>query len=84
MAEAVAGTMLAGERRMAEHELHLVRGAIDLIASGGARRVTLVAMQVAEAILPAAQALAREQGVVVRAVWRQAGTRCDIAVEPIG
>ncbi len=68
----------------AEHELHLVRGAIDVIASGSARRVTLVAMQSAEAILPEAQALAVEQGVIVRAIWRGADDLCDIAVEPVG
>lgn len=68
----------------AEHELHLVRGAIDVIASGGARRVTLVAMRAAQAILPEAQALAGEQGVIVRAIWRGSDDLCDIAVEQVG
>jgi len=68
----------------AEHDLLLVRGAIDLIANGGARRVTLVAVHSAEAILPEAQAVAREHGVIVRAVWREDGVGCDIAVEPVG
>ena len=67
-----------------EHEFLLVRGAIDLVARGGARRVTLVAVRFAEAILPDAQALAREHGVIVRAMWRGDGTGSDIAVEPIG
>jgi hypothetical protein len=84
MSAAVASAMLAGEGPRAKHELDLVRGAIDLIASGGARRVTMVAMHYAEAILPTAQALAREHGVIVRAVWREAGSGCDIAVEPVG
>jgi hypothetical protein len=67
-----------------DDNLLLLDGAIALIASGGARRVTLVAVQAAEALLPAAQALAREQGVIVRAIWRSGGAGCDIAVEPVG
>lgn len=73
-----------GPATTAEHDLLLLRGAIDLIVTGGARRVTLVAVHSAEAILPAAQALARERGVIVRAVWRASGDGCDIAVEPVG
>jgi hypothetical protein len=67
-----------------EHDMLLVRGAIGLIANGGARRVTLVKLHSAEHILMAAQALAREQGVIVRAMWRASGDGCDIAVEPVG
>jgi len=68
----------------AEHDLLLVRGAIDMIASGGALRVTLLAVHSAEAILPEAQAVARERGVIVRAIWREGGVGCDIAVEAVG
>ncbi len=68
----------------AEHEYLLVRGAIDLVARGGARRVTLVAVRSAEAILPDAQAVAGKQGVIVRGMWRGDGTGSDIALEPIG
>ncbi len=67
-----------------EHDLLLVRGAIELIAHGGARRVTLVAVHSAEAILPEAQTLAREHGVIVRAVWREDDKGCDLIVAPVG
>jgi hypothetical protein len=66
----------------AEHDLLLVRGAIDLIALRAARRVTLVAVQSAGAILPEAQSLASEHGVVVRAAWRDDGNGCDLTVAP--
>jgi hypothetical protein len=81
-ASSAAATLITHARvSTAEHELHLVRGAIDVIAAGSARRVTLVAVQSAEAILPEAQALAAEHGVIVRAVWR--GDLADIAVEQV-
>jgi hypothetical protein len=76
--------MAHAQATSADHDLLLVRGAIGLITSGGARRVTLVAVRSAEAILPGAQAEAREHGVIVRAVWRQDGIGCDIAVEAVG
>jgi hypothetical protein len=80
-----AGVLIAhGQGSTAEHELHLLRGAIDVIASGGARRVTLVAMHAAEAILPEAQGLADEHGVVIRAIRSGKDDLCDIAVEPVG
>lgn len=64
-----------------EHDLGLVRGAIDLISAGGADRVTLINLTAAERILAQAHALGFERGVVVRALWRDDRDGCDIAVE---
>jgi hypothetical protein len=44
----------------------------------------LVAVRSADAILPEAQTLAREHGVIVRAAWREDGKGCDLIVAPVG
>lgn len=77
-------TLADEDAAVEEHDLLLLRGAIALIASGGARRVTLVKIHSGESVLAAAQALAREQGVIVRAMWQAGGKACDIAVEAVG
>ena len=64
-----------------QHQLDLVESAIALVASGGARRATLVLTH-ADKVLSNAQASAHDQGVVVRAAWRADGS-CDLVVEPI-
>jgi hypothetical protein len=68
-------------RAQLQHQLDLVESAIALVASGGARRATLVLTH-ADQVLPNAQAWAHDQGVVVRAAWRADGS-CDLVVEPI-
>jgi hypothetical protein len=64
-----------------DHELQLVEAAIALVATGGARRATLV-LRHGVVILAEAQAAARPSGVVVRALWRPK-SGCDIVVEPV-
>ena len=66
----------------AEHQLDLVRSAITLLATGGARRVTLVNMALAEATLREASALARASGMLLRAA--PPGIGSDITVEATG
>jgi hypothetical protein len=63
--------------------LELVRSAIDLIAGGGADRVTLVGLHGAEKILPQAQALSHAAGLFARATWRPDEAGCDITVEDL-
>ena len=63
--------------------LDLVRSAIDLIASGGADRVTLVGLRGAERVLPQAQALSEAAGLFARATWREDTEGCDIVVEDL-
>ncbi len=65
-----------------EHQRDLVDGAIAMVASGDARRVSLVLTHGA-AILADAQASGRQWGVIVRGVWRGDGGGCDVVVEPI-
>lgn len=62
-------------------DLELVRSAIELVAAGGAERVTLVGLRAAERVLPQAQHLSREAGLSARAIWPASGGGCDIAVE---
>ncbi len=81
---AIVSSPLADETRTTQHALDLVRSAIALAASGGARRVTLVQVESVERILAEAQVLAREYGVIVRPLWRPTRVGCDIAVEPVG
>jgi hypothetical protein len=61
--------------------LQLVRAAIDLIASGGANRVTLVGLRGAERTLPGAQSLSLAAGLRARAAWHASDDGCDITLE---
>jgi hypothetical protein len=56
-----------------------VRAAIEMVASGSARRVTLHSIVGAQ-LLPAARLLARAAGVTVEATWSPAGAVCDLVV----
>jgi hypothetical protein len=78
-----AASRAASARPGTDPELLQVRSAIDLIASGTARRVTLIGIHGAEQLLPAAQVLCADAGLTARAVRHPDGTGCDIAVEPI-
>ena len=77
------GVGAPSEEETVEYELELVRGAIAVVASGGARRVTLVGMEAVDHLLPGAQALAQGRGVTVHPVRREVGIGWDIAVEPL-
>ena len=66
----------------AEHQLDLVRGAIALLAAGGARRVTLVNVALSEGALREAGLLARTSGMLLRVAPRGAGS--EITVEASG
>jgi hypothetical protein len=68
--------------RKLEHEFDLIRSAVALLADGGARRVTLVAMSMDEAALREAGFLVRTSGMVMRAEKGQAGV--DVTIEASG
>ncbi len=55
------------------------RAAIDMVASGVARRVTVHALA-GEQILPAARALGRAARVIVEPIWCAEDEGCDIVV----
>jgi hypothetical protein len=65
-----------------EHQLDLVRGAIALLATGGARRVTLVNISLGEETLREARAVARGSGMILRVAPN--GIASDITVEASG
>ena len=56
-----------------------VRAAIDVVASGAARRVTVAAVG-CEHVLPAARALSRAAGLTLEEQWRSDGGGCEIAI----
>ena len=68
--------------RKLEHEFDLIRSAVALLADGGARRVTLVAMSMDEAALGEAGFLVRTSGMVMRVEKGQAGF--DVTIEASG
>jgi hypothetical protein len=65
-----------------EREFDLIRGAIALLATGGARRVTLVGLPLDHDALRQVDSLVRATGMVMRAVKGHVG--CDITVEASG
>ncbi len=65
-----------------EHELDLIRGAIGLLAMGGARRVTLVGLPLDSETLREVDSLVRASGMVMRAVPGPGGS--DVTVEASG
>lgn len=84
MARAIATALPAPPpARRIDDELALVRASVELIASGGARRATVIGLQFGLHILPEAQTLGRARGVLVRGLWNPAAPGPDIAVEPI-
>jgi hypothetical protein len=78
----------AGARELAEgppdleHEFDLIRGAVALIAAGGARRVTLVGLPLDSEALREVQSLVRASGMAMRAVSGQVGY--DVTLEAGG
>lgn len=83
----MTGTLIAGRldqaiaRRAIERELDLVNGAIELVASGGSRRVTVAGLRFGEQLLSEVEPRARASHVIVRSLWSPNGPSCDIAVE---
>ena len=65
-----------------EHEFDLIRSAVALLATGGARRVTLVGLPLDDEALRHAGALVRAGGMLMRATPGQVGS--DITIEASG
>ncbi len=66
------------------HELKLAAGAIALVESGGAPRVTLVGMRGGRDLVVRALAMASTAPVLVRARWWPEGDALDLVVESHG
>ncbi|MEP6808266.1 MAG: hypothetical protein ABI978_06660 [Chloroflexota bacterium] len=65
-----------------EHEFDLIRSAVALLATGGARRVTLVGLPLDSDDLREVDALVRASGMIMRVLPAKVG--CDITVEASG
>jgi hypothetical protein len=65
-----------------EHQVDLIRSAVALLAAGGARRVTLIALTLDSQSLSEVGSLVRSNGMAMRVVPGHIG--CDITVEAIG
>lgn len=52
-----------------EHELHMIREAVAMVASGRSQRIVLASLQFGNELLPRAQAIASSAGVRASAVW---------------
>jgi hypothetical protein len=67
----------------ADREMRLVREAIDMVASGGSRRVILAGIGFGDSLLDPARRLALEAGVRVLPVRHEGDGGVDISVERI-
>jgi hypothetical protein len=61
----------------------LIREAIELVASGGSRRVVVAGIAFGDALLDPARRLGLESGVRVLALRRDDSPRVDLSVESI-
>ncbi|HYK94843.1 MAG TPA: hypothetical protein VE011_03105 [Candidatus Dormibacteraeota bacterium] len=69
--------------RTLDYELELVRGAIDLVASGGAPRVRLASLSFGEQLLEPARLMAISAGVRIIPAWTSDEGGASITVEPL-
>ena len=75
MAEEIPATL--------ENEMRLFRGAIALVAGGGAPRVVVSGVRFGDTLLDTLRRLAAEAGVRVVPLWPADESGVDIAIEPI-
>lgn len=66
-----------------ERELANIRGAIELVAQGGASRIVLGGLRFGEPVIEAAQRMALEAGVRVVPLWTADESGADLAIERI-
>jgi hypothetical protein len=66
-----------------ERESRIVREAIALVASGGARRVVIAGLRFGDEVVDPARTAALEAGLRVRSLSRTTGAGIDLAIEAI-
>jgi hypothetical protein len=71
----------SGMHSAVERELRMVENAIAVVAAGGAPRVTVAGLSLAEAILPVARTLAEDAGVRLVPLWHPDDAGLDITIE---
>jgi hypothetical protein len=64
-----------------EREIRMVREAIDMVASGGAPRVTLAGLHFGEMLVEQATGWALQAGVRLTPLWRTDEAGLDLAIE---
>jgi hypothetical protein len=69
--------------RILERESRIVREAIALVASGGARRVLIAGLRFSDDVVDPARTGALESGVRVRSLDRASGSGVDLSIERI-
>lgn len=67
--------------RTLEHEMRLIREAIELVARRAAPRVTVANLRLSEQLLDPARRLAVEAGVRLVPLWHVDDAGVDIAIE---
>lgn len=72
-----------GESRVLVRESRIVREAIALVASGGARRVVIAGLRFGDDVIDPARGAALEVGLRIRALGRASDDGIDLAIEPI-
>lgn len=82
MSGAAGAIDLPRDRPEREHRLDLIRSAVTLLATGGARRVTLIGLDLDGQALREVELLVRANGMTVRAVPGHIGY--DVTVEASG
>jgi len=69
--------------RVLERESRLVREAIALVASGGARRVLIAGLRFGDDIVDPAREGALEAGLRIRSIAQSSGDGVELAIEAI-
>ena len=67
--------------RTLDHEFDLVRGAIAMVASGGAPSVVLASLRFGEELLEAARRLGRASGVRIVPLWSGDDAGASLSIE---
>jgi hypothetical protein len=70
--------------RVLQRESRLVREAIALVASGGARRVVIAGLRFGDDVVDPARTAAGESGLRIRALGRTSGSGIDLSIEATG
>jgi hypothetical protein len=70
-----------GAYRTLDHELDIVRGAIEMVASGGAPRILISSLRFGEQLIEPARRMANGTGVRIVPLWTTDEGGAGIAVE---
>jgi len=69
--------------RVLQRESRIVREAIALVASGGARRVVIAGLRFGDDVVDPARIAAIEAGLRIRSLSRASGSGIDLSIETV-